>query len=100
MPSPPPQLTLFDLDNTLLPIDSDHQWGEFLARKGVVDAVWYQRRNEEFFEQYKAGTLDMNEFLAFVLAPLARTERAALDLLHAEFMSEVIAPNIKPAARA
>lgn len=93
-------LTLFDLDNTLLPIDSDHQWGEFLARRGIVDSAWYQRRNEEFFAQYKAGTLNMDEFLAFVLAPLAQTDRKLLDAIHADFMREVITPQIKPSAQA
>lgn len=98
--SPPLRLTLFDLDNTLLPIDSDHQWGEFLTRQGIVDAAWYQRRNEEFFEQYKLGTLNMDEFLAFVLAPLANTERNVLDAMHAGFMREVITPQIRPSALA
>jgi HAD superfamily hydrolase (TIGR01490 family) len=98
--APTRELTLFDLDNTLLPIDSDHQWGEFLVRRGAVDAVWYQRRNDEFFEAYKAGTLDMDEFLAFVLAPLARIERAELDVLHVDFMRDVIEPSIRPVARA
>ncbi len=94
------RLTLFDLDNTLLPIDSDHQWGEFLTRQGIVDGEWYRRRNEEFFEQYKAGTLNMDEFLTFVFAPLAQTERKRLDALHVEFMREVIALQIKPSALA
>jgi len=95
-----PALALFDLDYTLLPIDSDHAWGEFLVEAGEVDGPSYRARNDAFFEQYKAGTLDIFEFLAFSLEPLARLPRAQLDALHARFMTEVIAPQLKPAARA
>ncbi|HQT21449.1 MAG TPA: HAD-IB family hydrolase, partial [Polynucleobacter sp.] len=35
------QLALFDLDHTLLPCDSDYEWGQFLARIGVVDSQYY-----------------------------------------------------------
>ncbi len=94
------RLALFDLDHTLMPIDSDFEWGSFLARKGVVDAAWFARRNEEFYAQYQAGTLDMAAFLAFGLAPLAAHDRATLDRLHAEFMRDVIEPTIHPAALA
>ena len=31
-------LSLFDLDNTLLAGDSDFEWAQFLIRKGLVDA--------------------------------------------------------------
>ncbi|MEC5386535.1 HAD family hydrolase [Uliginosibacterium sp. H3] len=80
------KLALFDLDNTLLHGDSDHAWGEFLCERGAVDAAEYQARNNEFFEHYKAGTLDNAAFLRFVLAPLAAIPRAELDKLHEDFM--------------
>ncbi|MGI9023990.1 MAG: HAD family hydrolase [Burkholderiaceae bacterium] len=88
------RLALFDLDHTLLPIDSDFEWGNFLAQKGIVDVEWFRRRNEEFYEQYKAGTLDMRAFLEFGLAPLAKNDRASLARLHAEFMSKVVEPQV------
>ncbi|WP_028313072.1 HAD family hydrolase [Derxia gummosa] len=91
-------LTLFDLDNTLLPIDSDYEWGQFLVRTGIVDAEEYRVANERFFEQYNDGTLDIFEFLHFVLRPLVKLDRAELDALHARYMTEVIAPNLRPAA--
>ncbi len=97
---PRPRLALFDLDYTLLPVDSDFEWGRFLAGKGVVDGAWFTRRNAEFFEQYKAGTLDMHAFLAFALAPLAAHDRATLDRWHAEYMRDVIEPSIRPSALA
>jgi len=83
-------LALFDLDNTLLAGDSDHAWGQFLCDKGIVDHAEYQARNDAFYEQYKAGTLDIQEFLAFVLSPLASRTRAELDALQAEFIDTVI----------
>jgi HAD superfamily hydrolase (TIGR01490 family) len=82
-------LALFDLDNTLLDGDSDHAWGQFLCDKGVVDPVEFKARNDAFYEHYKAGTLDINEFLDFVLAPLATRSRDELMTLHDEFMNNV-----------
>lgn len=92
-------LALFDLDNTLLAGDSDHAWAQFLIEQGVLDRATYESRNDEFFAQYKAGTLDIFEFLAFQLAPLARYPRAQLDAWHAQFMTTKIRPMITPAAR-
>jgi HAD superfamily hydrolase (TIGR01490 family) len=93
-------LALFDLDHTLLPIDSDYEWGQFLVRTGAVDPIKFKRRNDEFFEQYKAGTLDAVEYLEFALGTLARFPRPQLDAMHAQFMREVIEPAILPQARA
>jgi HAD superfamily hydrolase (TIGR01490 family) len=93
-------LALFDLDYTLLPIDSDYEWARFLVRTGVVDGAEYERRNDEFLDQYKRGTLDIQAFLAFQLTPLAAHPCARLDEWHARFMAEVIEPAIKEPARA
>ncbi len=91
-------LALFDLDHTLLPLDSDHEWGEFLVRTGAVDPVQFKRRNDDFFAQYQAGTLDPVEYLEFALGNLARFPRTELDAMHARFMDEVIHPAIRPRA--
>ncbi|SHN25624.1 HAD-superfamily subfamily IB hydrolase, TIGR01490 [Duganella sacchari] len=93
-------LALFDLDHTLLPIDSDYEWGQFLVRTGAVDAVEFDRRNKEFFAQYQAGTLDPVEYLEFSLGTLASFPRARLDEMQAQYMAEVVTPAIRPAARA
>ncbi len=94
------ELALFDLDNTLLAGDSDFEWAQFLITKGVVDREVYEARNVAFYEQYKAGTLDIHEFLDFQLKPLARHERAELDAWHQEFMSTRIAPIMTTQAKA
>lgn len=93
------ELVLFDLDNTLIAGDSDFEWAQFLIGKGVVDPEVHAARNRTFYDQYKAGTLDIFEFLDFQLSPLARTDRAQLDAWHAEFMQQRILPIIGNAAR-
>jgi HAD superfamily hydrolase (TIGR01490 family) len=94
------RLALFDLDNTLLAGDSDYEWGQFLIDAGVVDRGEYESRNREFYEQYKAGTLDIHAFLAFALAPLARHSPEQLARWHDRFMAERILPMIGAPARA
>ncbi len=94
------KLALFDLDHTLLPLDSDYEWGQFLVRTGAVDADAFKRANDEFFAQYQAGTLDPVEYLEFALGTLARFPRTQLDEMHRQFMREVIEPAITPQARA
>jgi len=93
------QLTLFDLDNTLLPIDSDVSWAQFLVDLKVVNADWYAKRNDYFYAQYCAGTLDIDEFLTFQLAPLAQHPREQLLAWREQFVRDVIRPNLQPQAK-
>ncbi len=81
-------LTLFDLDNTLLSGDSDFEWAQFLIEKGVLDRELFEAKNQAFYNQYKAGTLDIREFLNFQLTPLSRHARKTLDGWHEEFMRD------------
>lgn len=92
-------LAIFDLDNTLLNGDSDYLWGRFLAEKGVVDAESYERENKRFHDEYRQGSLDIFEFLAFSLKPLTEHSREKLDQLHQQFMQESILPIITSASR-
>lgn len=94
------KLVLFDLDNTLLAGDSDFEWAQFLIERGVLDRELYEARNLAFYEQYKAGTLDIHEFLYFQLKPLSRHSRAQLDAWHADYMQQKILPLMTPAAQA
>ena len=93
-------LAIFDLDNTLLRGDSDHAWGRFLIENHVVDGVAYERENERYYAEYQAGTLDIMEFLAFALRPLAQHDRATLDRWHRQYMQSKVLPMITPEARA
>jgi HAD superfamily hydrolase (TIGR01490 family) len=92
-------LALFDLDHTLLPLDSDYEWGQFLSRIGAVDATAFEKRNAEFYAHYQNGTLDPVEYLEFAFGTLAQFPRKQLDQWHAQFMDEIIEPAILPAAR-
>ncbi|QOJ20377.1 MAG: HAD family hydrolase [Gammaproteobacteria bacterium] len=92
-------LALFDLDNTLIAGDSDFQWAQFLIEKKALDRELHEAKNIEFYEQYKAGTLDIHEFLNFQLKPLARHPRAQLEAWRKEFMAERITPLIAPGTR-
>lgn len=94
------RLVLFDLDNTLLAGDSDYEWGQFLIDRGVLDRAHHEARNQAFYEDYKAGRLDIYAFLNFSLRPLATHTRAQLDAWLAEYMQTRIVPMITPAARA
>lgn len=93
-------LALFDLDNTLLAGDSDYEWGQFLVDRGVLDRASYEAQNAAYFEQYKAGTLDIHEYLGFALRPLAEHAPEELARWHDDFMRTRIAPMIGEPARA
>ncbi len=92
------QLALFDLDSTLLPCDSDYEWGQFLARIGVVDGDDYAKKNERFYQDYKEGKLDIHAFLRFSLKPLSEHSRAQLKEWHDAFMKEVIHGQLRQSA--
>jgi HAD superfamily hydrolase (TIGR01490 family) len=91
-------LALFDLDHTLLPLDSDYSWGEFTIRLGWVDPVHFKQRNDAFFAQYQAGQLDVHEYVRFATQAMRQRSPAEAQAAHAQFMDEVIRPHIKPAA--
>lgn len=94
-----PRLALFDLDHTLLPLDSDYEWGQFTSRIGWTDPVEFGRRNDEFFAHYQAGTLDVHDYVRFATEAFRQRGRAEAEAAHQRFMREVIAPAIQPQAR-
>ncbi|WP_122152459.1 HAD family phosphatase [Paraburkholderia sp.] len=91
-------LALFDLDHTLIPTDSDHEWGRFMVKHGMVDAENFARENDHFYADYKAGKLDIHAYLVAMLTPLAKYSRAQLAEYHQMYMHEVIRPTIVPVA--
>jgi len=94
------KLALFDLDHTLLPIDSDHTWGVFTTELGWNDPAVFSQRNDEFYAHYQAGTLDIHDYVRF--ATQAALERGAAEAAraHDRYMDEVIRPRITPEALA
>ncbi|MDD5036078.1 MAG: HAD-IB family hydrolase [Methylococcaceae bacterium] len=91
-------LAIFDLDNTLLAGDSDYLWGRFLVEKGIVDRESYEQANTRFYELYREGKLDIAEFLAFALRPLAEHSLERLYAWREDFIEEKIKPILLPAA--
>lgn len=99
-PDTRPRVALFDLDHTLLPLDSDYAWGNFTLARGWVDADHFQRANDAFYAQYQAGQLDVHAYVRFATAALVQRGPEQAAQAHADFMREVIAPALRPAARA
>jgi HAD superfamily hydrolase (TIGR01490 family) len=93
------KLALFDLDNTLLNGDSDFEWSQFLIGIGVLDRELFEAKNLEFYEHYKAGTLDIHAFLDFQLKPLSRHSRKTLDEWHRQFMRDKVLPMVTRPSR-
>ena len=89
------RLALFDLDHTLIPMDSDFEWGEFTIALGWCDATQFKRRNAEFFEQYRAGTLDIHDYVRFATQAIRKQGTTNSIAAHASFMSKVIQKGIK-----
>ena len=98
--TPRRNLCLFDLDDTLLPLDSDHAWGAFMTRIGWVEAAEFGRRNDMFYADYQAGRLDIHAYIGFATEPLRAHSAAELNAAHARFMHEVITPSLRPSALA
>ncbi len=93
------KLTLFDLDHTLLPIDSDYAWGEFTMRLGWVDPDLFKEKNDRFYSDYKNGTLDIHEYVEFATQGIRQMGKLKSEQAHEKFMQEVIDPAITPQAR-
>jgi len=94
------KLTLFDLDGTLLPTDSDHAFGEFLLKLGWADGEAYRQRNDEFFVAYQQGRLDIASYVDFCTAPWRNRDPAELAAASERFLAEFARPSLHPAALA
>lgn len=93
------KLALFDLDHTLLPIDSDYSWGTFTTTIGWTDAVEFARRNDEFYAHYQAGTLDVHDYVRFATEAVRLRGPDEALAARERFMRDVIHPAIQPQAR-
>ena len=87
-------LAIFDLDNTLLDGDSDYNWGLFLSRKGIVDRLSHEAQNQQYYEDYQAGKLDIYKFTEFQFKVLKDNSRSTLDQLRSEYIETVVMPMI------
>ena len=91
-------IALFDLDNTLIKGDSDHEWGNYLVENNYVDSKSYKEKNNMFFERYKKGTLCTKEFALFSYEPLTKYSYKTLLEIREKFFNEKILPLVLPKA--
>lgn len=89
-------LALFDLDMTLLNVDSDHSWGEFLCQNDLVDKVYYKQMNDKFYQDYIAGVLDATEYNEFVAKFLKTKSLSELAIYQQNYLETWIKPNMRP----
>ena len=89
-------LALFDLDHTLLPIDSDYSWGVFTQAIGWTEPVLFKQKNDAFYEHYKAGTLDIHDYVRFATDAVRQRGPAQAAAAHQRFMREVVEPELRP----
>ena len=89
------KLALFDLDHTLIPMDSDFEWGQFTVRLGWRDEGSFSQANQVFYDQYKAGTLDIAEYIRFATAAIREHGMSKSVAAHAQYMNEVVQKNIQ-----
>jgi HAD superfamily hydrolase (TIGR01490 family) len=94
------KLALFDLDHTLLPLDSDHAWGHFLTERGWTDGEEYRKKNDFFYAQYQAGQLDLHAYVRFSTAAICRRGEVQALAAHRDFMQRVVQPAIRTEALA
>lgn len=94
------KLALFDLDHTLIPMDSDYEWGVFTTALGWNDAAEFTRRNDVFYNQYKAGTLDIHEYISFATLAIRNQGATKSIAAHEEYMRTVVQKSIKNEALA
>lgn len=93
------RLALFDLDHTLLPLDSDYQWAQYLAKTGRAgDPETALRLNQELMDRYNAGDLTAEQAAEFMLGLLAAHPPHLLAAWHEEFMQHIIRPAMTPQA--
>ncbi len=92
-------LTLFDLDGTLIPKDSDHAFGEFVVSLGWADETEFRQRNDAFYEDYLTGRLDIAAYVDFATAPWRGRAPAELARAMARFIDTVVRPMVPAAAR-
>ena len=92
------KLALFDLDHTLLPIDSDYSWGQYTLEIGWCDPGHFKARNDQFFADYQAGTLDVHEYVRFATEAIRLRGEAAALAAREDFIARVIRPALRPQA--
>ena len=91
-------LAIFDLDHTLLPIDSDKAWNQFLIDTGAVDGEHYRKNNERFYQNYLDANLDIRAYQRFACEVLQNYPIEQVTQWRDQYVREIIFPRIQPKA--
>jgi len=95
-PTTPRRLTLFDLDGTLLPFDSNHAFTTYLAAIGWTAGPDWQSRIGAFSDAHDRGELDLHGYIDFATAAWRDRPAHEAHAVRAAFVREVIAPAVPP----
>ena len=90
----PARIALFDLDHTLLPIDSDFTWTRFTNAMGWTRPEEVEKRNEQFYADYQRGRLDMGVYIRFVTQTIQGMPAQQLREVQQQYVREFIQPHI------
>lgn len=93
------ELAVFDLDHTLMPLDTGELWVRWLLRQSGRDPAFAVSEIERFTREYRAGTIDINEFVDFQLGFLASFKRRFLNEQLALYRKTILEPNVPAASR-
>lgn len=91
-------LALFDLDDTLLDGDTASLWFDHMVARGWADEAM-ARQEQALMARYYAGTLAMEEYMAFTLSPLANRSQAEVENEVELCLKARIVPRLYPAAK-
>ncbi len=89
------QLAVFDLDNTLLPFDSDKAWNQFLIDIGAVDEAYYHENNEQFYQDYIEAKLDIREYQRFACEILQSYPIEKVTTWRDQYIDEIVRPQLQ-----
>jgi HAD superfamily hydrolase (TIGR01490 family) len=87
------QLVIFDLDHTLIPLDSEMEWMRFLSRQRAHlprDPV-----ADEMERRYDAGELGTDEYTAYVFGAMRGMAVDAAHELRQQFVDAHITPHLQ-----
>ena len=86
-------IAIFDLDKTLIHGDCTSLWGEWLCERGyVTDIPEFMAQSIALTKAYEAQTLDQQECVDLILAPIKHLPIPEIDLLTRHFVTEKIMP--------
>jgi HAD superfamily hydrolase (TIGR01490 family) len=93
-------LTIFDLDHTLIPLDSETEWLRFLARSAAIGAEHeVLEKIESFDKRFAQGGMQDQDYIDFTYGLQRGLRVDAAEALREQFVREHVKPLITPSAR-